>query len=294
MHMNTICGKIEVLWVILPLGVAWVLPGCQPSQSNEETEPEVVIAEVYDKKLTLADISPLLVDAISAEDSASQMRNYVESWVREELLLHEAEQNLPTDVNIDKLVQDYRASLLISNYENVLVNTLLDTVVTETELRAYYEHNKNQYQLEVPILRCHYVKLRKSVPEKNMFQKLWTSDLPDDKAALVIYCQKYASDYLLQDSTWFRQPEIERLLPFGALNGQDLSPGRTLKRLDSEYEYHLHLNQRYQAKEIAPLSYVAEQARRYILHKRKIELLEKIKADIYDREINGGNVKIQI
>jgi len=42
------------------------------------------------------------------------------------------------------------------------------------------------------------------------------------------------------------------------------------------------------------LSYVSEQARRYILHKRKIDLLEKIKADIYAREIDGVNVKIHI
>jgi len=272
------------------LGVAW---SCGP-HAEDEKETEVIIAEVYDQKLRLADIGPLLIDTFSSEDSASQVRNYVETWVRETLLLHEAEQNLPVDLNINKLVQDYRASLLISNYENVLINTLLDTVITEAELNAYYERNKNQYQLEAPILRCYYVKLLKSVPEKAVFQKLWRSELPDDKTALVLYCQKYASDYLLQDSIWYRQPEIERLLPPGAISRQNLFPGRVLRLTDREYEYHLHVIRRYLSREIAPLSYVGEQARRYILHKRKIELLEKIKADIYAREINGGNVKIHI
>jgi hypothetical protein len=278
----------------LLFGVLCITLACQTANTGNEEDTEVILAEVYDQKLKLTDITPLLINTTSAEDSASQVRNYVETWVREALLLHEAEQNLPVDVNVNKLVQDYRESLLISNYENVLVNTLLDTVVTESELRSYYEKNKNQYQLEAPILRCHYIKLRKSAPEKTLFQKLWQSELPDDQTALVIYCQKYASDYLLQDSTWYRQPEIERLLPLGVLAKQNLSPGRVLKFTDSEYEYHLRIMQRYQSREIAPLSYVGEQARRYILHKRKIELLEKIKADIYTREIDGGNVKIYI
>lgn len=271
-----------------------VIGGCQSPSSEPHKQPEVVLAEVFDQKLTLADVRPLLIDISTPEDSISQVRNHVETWVREALLLHEAERNVPQDVNIDKLVQDYRASLLISNYENVLIKTLLDTVVTESELRSYYERNKNQYQLEAPILRGHFVKLRKPVKERELFLRLWNSKRPDDMSALVLYCQSHASDYLLQDSIWYRQPELERFLPSGALSGQTLYPGKVLRLTDTEYEYHLRILQRYQAKEIAPLSYVSEQARRYILHKRKIELLEKIKADIYTREIDGVNVKIHI
>jgi hypothetical protein len=264
------------------------------ANSEDENEQDPVLAEVYGQRLKLSDIKPLLVEPVSPEDSISQVRNHVESWVREALLLHEAERNAPVDVNINKLVQDYRASLLISTYENTLVKTLLDTVITQAELKSYYEKNRNQYQLETPIVRCHYLKLKKPVQEAEVFQRLWRSKRPDDKTALVMYAQHQASDYLLQDSTWYRQSEIERLMPPGTMTGQNLYPGRALRLTDDEYEYHLRILQRILGREIAPLSYVNEQARRYILHKRKIDLLQKIKSDIYAREINSVNVKIYI
>lgn len=274
--------------------VCMMMINCRMAIDRDAQEPDVVLAEVYDQKLTLAQIRPLLIDVASPEDSIAQLRTQVETWVREALLLNEAERNVPVDVNIDKLVQDYRSSLLMSNYENVLVKSLLDTVVTEAELKTYYVQNKNQYQLEAPIIRCKFIKLAKPLKEKELFQKLWRSDRPDDKTALAVYCQKYASDYLLQDSTWYRQPEIERFLPPGVLTKQTLYPGRAMRFTDTDYEYHLSITQKIAATEIAPLSYVSEQARRYILHKRKIDLLEKIKADIYAREINGVNIKIHI
>jgi hypothetical protein len=253
-----------------------------------------MLAEVYDQKLMLSDVRPLLLDAASEEDSAAQVRNHVEAWVREALLLHEAERNVPVDVNINKLVQDYRASLLISLYENILSKSLLDTVVTEAELKAHYDRNRQQYQLDAPILRCHFIRLRKPVVQKEMFLRLWTSKRPDDLKSLFRYCQANATDYLLKDSTWYRLPDLERLLPERALTGQNLYSGKTLRFYDSESEYYVRIFQHIAAREPAPLSYVGEQARRFILHRRKIELIEKIKADIYTREIDGVHVKIHI
>lgn len=269
---------------------------CNRVSLHQDTGNDTLLAEVYTEKLMLSELLPLISHnhTTSPEDSAAQVRNFVESWVREELLLYEAARNLPADINIDKLIQDYRESLLLSNYENVLVKTLLDTVVTESELRTYYARNKEQYQLEDPILRCHYIKLPRAIPEREKFLRLWNTTLPDEAAELRNYAQTHAADYLLQDSSWYRLPDIERLLPPRVLYSYHLTPGRVSRFSDQQYEYHLRVIHFVTTRESAPLSYVREQAKRYILHKRKIELLEKIKADIYQREISGQNVKIHI
>ena len=282
--------------LILLAGISTLggLTGCKSSVTPDEGPDDVLLAEVYGQRLTLAEIQPLLSSGAEEEDSVSQVRNQVESWVREALLLHEAEKNVPVDVNINKLVRDYRASLLLSTYENVLVKTLLDTVVTEAELRSYYERNKDQYQLDVPILRIRYLRVKKPVPEPDAFKRAWGGDRPADLEALRTYCKRYATEYFLEDSTWFRQPDVERLVPPAALTGQNMYPGRTLRFSDNDYEYHLSIRQRIVSKEVAPLSYISEQAKRFILHKRKIDLLERIKGDIYEREIKGDQVKIHI
>jgi hypothetical protein len=48
----------------------------------------------------------------------------------------------------------------------------------------------------------------------------------------------------------------------------------------------------YQAQEVAPLSRIREQAARFILHQRELELLERIKKEIYDRDIQNDRVNI--
>lgn len=281
-------------YLLVSAGLAMVMLACDPVLPQHDAGDDKVLAEVYDQKLTLRQVRPLLIDADTDEDSVSQVRNQVETWVRETLLLHEAAQNIPNDVNINKLVQDYRSSLLISTYENVLAKTLLDTVVTDAELRSYYDRNKQQFRVDIPLLRCHYVRLDKTLENRDQFEKLWRSTRPADIDAMKLFCQNYATEYLLEDSTWYRMPDIERLLPPGALNSQSLSTDRPFRFSDNEYLYYLKVIQQIPVKDIAPLSYVSDQAKRFILHKRKIELLEKIKADIYEREIKGDNVKIHI
>lgn len=278
------------LWIILCISVG----GCGRVSLSAHTAQDTLLAEVYAQRLMLSEILPLLTPGNTADDSAAQVRNFVESWVRDVLLLNEAARNLPADVNIDKLVQNYRESLILSSYENVLVKTLLDTVVTESELRTYYTRNKEQYPLDATLLRCYYIKVKRPIPERETFQKAWGMTRPDDMASLRTYVQTHAADYLLQDSSWYRQPDIERLLPPGSLNASNVTAGRTLRFTDQEHEYHLRIVHAVTTRESAPLSYVREQVRRYILHKRKIDLLEKIKADIYQRELNGTNVKIHI
>ncbi len=265
---------------------------CRPGGDNIDDE-DTLLAEVYGRKLWLSDVLPLILNRDTPEDSIAQVRTYVEQWVREELLLNEAAKHVPVDVNINKLVDDYRASLVISNYENVLVHTLLDTVVTEAQLNAYYEKNKDQYQLEMPIVRCHFVRFTRPVPNADLFQRLWQSEMSEDFQRLALFCQAQADMYMLDDSTWYKLQDIENLLPPGVLSAQNIRPGRSLRFSDNEYEYFLRITNRMLSTEIAPLSYIREQAVRYIMHKRKLELLESIKNELYQREIDGGNVIIR-
>ena len=69
-------------------------------------------------------------------------------------LMYEAERNIPKDLNIDELVRDYRASLVRFNFEEQLIAEKLDSSVSEAETKAFYENNKDQFQLESTILKC--------------------------------------------------------------------------------------------------------------------------------------------
>lgn len=276
---------------IIPVLLLYLcLPGC--ATDDEPGDP--VLASVYNYTLHLSDAEDVIAGYESPQDSIAQLRHYVERWVRETLLLHEAERNLPKDVNLDALISDYRASLLVSNYEKTLIESRLDTIISDAELEAYYERNKEQYQLERPIVRCHFIKVKKPVMNRDQLRRWWDSEKPADLRRLIAYGNRHEGVFMLEDSTWYKVEEIENLMPPGTLSTQNMRRNRSLRFTDDQYEYYLRIHESVLSTEIAPLSYIREQASRYIMHKRKLELLEKIKADLYSTELESDQVKIHL
>ena len=272
--------------------MALVLLGC--SEKTESKEGSRLLARVHNKSLYLSELEGMFPQFATSEDSLLVIRAFTDRWVREAILLHEAEKNLPAGLNIDKLVRDYRASLVRSNYERVLVEQLLDSTVTQAELQAFYDQHKEQYQLETPIMRCHFLKVPLPVPDADRLRKLWGSKRAADTRQLKQYGEQYAKVALLDDSLWYSIDEVGRLLPKGTNTSENLNAKQEFTLQDGEFQYYFRLFDRKNRQDIAPLGYIQEQARKVILHVRKQQLLEDVKQDMYDQELRRNNIEIFI
>ncbi len=260
--------------------------------SDEQAGEADLLARVHNRTLHLSELEGMFPPDATHEDSTLIVQAYVNRWVRENILLHEAERNVPPDLNIDRLVRDYRATLVRANYERVLVAQLLDSIVSKQELTEFYEANKDQYQLETPIIRCYFIKVPVPTPQAERLRQLWNSGQVRDMAALRDYCKKYASVSLLNDSAWFSVNEIARQLPEGTLTPENVGAKREFTQKDDSNQYYFRLFEMKNRRDIAPLSYIEDQARKAILHRRKAELLEEVKEDMYQRELRRNNIEI--
>jgi hypothetical protein len=280
----------SVLFSILAgLIIALLATAC----SSGSPEPENrLLARVNNKTLYLADMDGMFPPEISAEDSALIIDAFTQRWIREAVLLDEAERNIPSDLNIDKLVRDYRASLIKHNYEKILVEELLDSTIVESELQEFYEKNKEQYQLETPIVRCYFIKVPLPVPRQNELRRLWNSKDPARLKDLVAYCSQYAVAHLLEDSTWYDVEDIAAELPPGTITVNNVDSKREFTQQDDKFQYYFRLFELKNRKDIAPLSYIEDQARKVILHKRKLELLEDTRETMLEREMRRNNIEI--
>jgi hypothetical protein len=269
----------------------WVL-GMACEDRNKEPEDRL-LAQVFNRQLHLSDLEGMFPEGANAEDSLLITQAFTNRWVREELLLYEAEKNVPKDLNIDKLVRDYRASLLRNNYEQVLVEQLLDSIVSKTELQAFYEDNKEQYELETPIMRCFFVKLKAPVKQQDSVIQFWTKPRKGNNLKkLKAYCKKYKATCELSDSTWFRIDQIAQAMPKGTITAENISSKREFRQTDGKYVYYFRLLELRNRKEIAPLGYIEGQARKFILHTRKIKLLELKREELYELALKKGNLKM--
>ncbi len=279
-------GKVTI-WIAILVSI---IGGCQLVKKDQPEDR--LLAKVHNKTLYLSELDGMFPDETTPEDSALIINAYVERWIREALLLHEAEKNIPSDLNIDKLVRDYRASLVRHTYEKIIVEQLLDSTVTADELVAFYEQHKEQYLLDGTIVRCHLVKVSVSAPEVEKVKTLWNNlSKKDSYFELSDYCNQFAQVHLLEDSTWYRIENIAAFFPKGMISVENVSRREVLQK-DNDYYYFLKILDVKNKNELAPLSFVKEEIRKTILRDRKIKLLEDKKEAMYELELQRNNITI--
>lgn len=251
---------------------------------------DMLLAKAYNKTLYLSELEGMIPEKTSPEDSAMIVNAYVEKWVRESLLMHEAEKNISSDLNIDVLVRDYRASLIRHSYEKHLVEKQLDSLIRPEELNEYYLQHKEQYRLNDMILRCYLIKIPLDAAEQSALQQYWKSEDLNDYKKMVDYCRSHANVYMLNDSLWYDLPDIIRHLP------KSFSTASISRRdhiaTDENHQYFFRVFETIPANEFPPMAYVENQVKKVILHRRKNELLDEKKEEVYERELSRSNAKI--
>lgn len=273
------------------IGALSSLLACQPPVEEKQEEGEA-LAKVYNQTLYLEDLEGMIPIGSTTEDSTLYLNSLVESWVREKLLLHEAELNIPSNVNIDQLVRDYRSTLILHNYEQQLIENELDSTITQAEIQAFYDQNKDQYQIKNPILRCKFLKVQNSAPNVDKVPLWWESSEEEDALLLVSYCDKNAEAYFLDENKWHDIEKIAKFMPNNMLTNYSVTVQKNYKHQDQDFLYLLKIYEVVSNNQPLPLGYIENRAKKVILHQRKIKLIEDRKENLYERSLKGENVKI--
>ncbi len=281
-------GK-KIVAIILTLFCSAMFWQCSKKEAGKKEDK--LLAKVYDRKLYLSELDGVVPEGTVSADSVLLVSAYIQRWLLEQLMMYEAERNIPKDLNIDELVRSYRASLVRFNFEEKLISEKLDSIVSPDELLAYYENNKDQFQLESTILKCLLLKLSPKAPQ-NEINKLWYSRNPADKTKLNAFAKQWASLALLDPEKWYTLQEVAPLLPKGTLTSDNAGSQREGTLSDGDFRYYYRVIDAVRGKTTAPFDYAKDQAQKIILHKRKQELLERWKADLYQKELRRENIKI--
>lgn len=265
------------------------LLGCKPQVEVIENDP--LLASVYTQSLYLSDIAPLIQTESTPEDSIQYTHAIIEKWVHEAILMREAERNIPADLDIQKMVNDYRSSLILLNYKQKLVHANLDTTITDEQLKEYYEQHKSQYKLDEPILSCVFLKVKKNAIQLEEIEKLWTNK----KYPEILDVAEEAFEFrLMEEGRWNTWKDIKALLPKQFWSYNELKSKDPKSKSSGEYKYFIKVMKFEDENKIPPLSYIKDQVQKVILHKRQTELLDQLEKDLYNKYANNNNVKINI
>jgi hypothetical protein len=286
---------------IIILGfLALFLPSCDlaslSSDKGDQSQGEVV-AKVRDKYLFKEDLANLVPKGASLSDSASITERYVKSWVKKQLLISEASNQLVIDeAALERKVLDYRYALMIYEFEKLYINEKLDRDVSEEEIKKYYKENNRNFELKQNIIKGLFVKLPKEAPKLKRFKKLLKPSDEEELEELRSYCYRFAASYSLEDTVWINFDDIVRNTPLMNIPNkvQFLKDKNNsfVEVSDDNYLYFLVIKEYKITDQISPLEFVRENIKDIIINKRKIQLTKKLEEEIYNRAAKNNDFEI--
>lgn len=267
------------------------LSSCQFFQKDNNK----LLVNVHDKELYFSEISDLIPAEISKEDSASFVQSWVDSWVKEQLLVHQAELNLTAEQqDIEQQLNGYRNSLLIYAYQQALVGQKMDTTIYDYEIKEYYQKHKQNFELKDHIVQMIYVKVQAEAPRLKQLKKWYISDRKNDRVLLEEYCNQFAEEFSLEDTTWVYLDELMNKVPIETNNPEQyLQTHKKIELSDSTGIYLVHIK-KYKIKDsVSPLELERKRIKNIILNKRKLAFLNKMESDLFQKALAKGKVKYE-
>jgi len=277
--------------LLLIAGILLLANGCSLFDSNKQEEP---LARVFEEYLYPSDLSVAITPGTSSQDSLVIAKRFVETWVKDQLMLSRAEQALSEEqMDFEKQIEQYRLSLLIFSYRQKLLQQKLDTLVTEEEIQTYYEENVNNFMLNQDVIKGTFIKIPLSAPRVDELRRWSWNSRPEDLEQMEKYCISYADKFSDFNDSWVYFNSIKVQLPMKISQpSRYLSYNKNIETRDSQFRYLLHVTDLVTEGEAAPLELVSEDIISIILNKRKMEFIQNLEQRVYNDGVNRNQFEI--
>ena len=266
---------------------------CSCSLVNKEAE-EQVLARVEDKSLFISDIEGIVPVNASADDSSLIINNYIQKWVKDNLILKKAELNLKeSQKDFQKQLEDYRSSLIVYSYEKELIKQRLDTLVLGHEIQDFYDNNNQNFELRNDIVKVIYLKINKKAPQLKKIRRLYKYKKDSDKDELKELAHQYAEKFHLNDDQWILFDELKNEVPIFVSEATGyLKNIKYIEVEDSLSIYFVHIENYKLKNDVSPLAFEAKNIKNIIINKRKLSLINKIRSELYEEAFINKNIEI--
>jgi hypothetical protein len=268
--------------------IAFALTSCSLFTDDEP------VAKVGDHVLTLNELSGYIPNYLDAKDSALWAEDYIKKWVQHELLLLKAEEKLSVQLkDVNKELEEYKNSLLIYRYKNILVKEKLDTIVSDSRISQYYNDHRESFILNRNIVKAIFIKIPVQVSNPDNIKDLCLSENKEKQERLTSYCMSYAKNYDRFNDQWVAADLVLKNLPEEIKDqNQFLERNRFFESTDMNYYYIVCVRDYRLSGQISPVEYVQNDIRSLILSKQKMEFLKQIEKDTYKEGIDKNKVKL--
>ncbi|MDR0543603.1 MAG: peptidyl-prolyl cis-trans isomerase [Dysgonamonadaceae bacterium] len=257
-----------------------------PSGKSKEA-----VIQVANRILTRSELDESLPPFLTPEDSILAAEHFMRVWINDQLLYDLAQKNIADKNAIDQLVENYRRSLIIYQYQEQLVNEKLANNISEQELRNYYEEHKDKFKLDKPLIKGLFLRVSMDAPDIDKTRSWCITPSPASISHLEKYSVQNAGRFDYFETQWVDFNELMQNWPTREPNlSEMLKKNAFFEQKDDKYYYFLNISECLLPGDDTPFQYAEPVVKELLINRKKIEFLRKTEDDLYNKALNNGQI----
>jgi len=269
-----------------------LLVSCKWNKSvTEYVYGKTPIVEIGTDVLYEEDIKQVLPLGLSDADSTLFAQQFIKNWAQDVLFYQNAIRNIPDTKDIDRLVENYRRSLIEHEYQRRLIEQKFSSEISDEDIEQFYNDNERLFVLDESLLKGLFLKISNKSHDLSDIRKLYTLQNDESFEEIEKYSIRNAARCEFFYDNWRTVAEIEVLLPAldKPLEAQ-LKNGGGLEFKDEEYIYLLNVSEYAPKGGIEPLDHARSRIRGLLINSNEVSYMRKIKEDLYDAAIEKNRI----
>ena len=273
------------------LSIIVVLLAISCNNHSNSKKPDVLV-KVGNKVLDRSVLDENIPGGLSKEDSIIAAEHFIRMWINENLLYNIALKNINDKETIDRLVENYRRSLLIYQYEEQLVNERLTKDIDEQALYDYYNLHKDKLKLDKPLVKGIFLKVPINAPQVDEIRTWYKSKAPGARENLQKYSLKNAANFDYFVDKWVDFNDVMNNFPKEQLTGNDQTAQRkVIEKQDSDYFYFLNITDCLFPGDNTPYEYARATIQEILINQRKMDFMKEVENELYKRALTRGEIQ---
>lgn len=249
------------------------------------------IVEIGQDVLYAEDIKQVLPLGLSDADSTLFAEQFIRNWAQDVLFYQNAIRNIPDTKDIDRLVENYRRSLIEHEYQRRLIEQKFSSEITDEEIEQFFNDNQRLFVLDESLIKGLFLKISNKSHDLSDIRKLYTRQDDESFEEIEKYSIRNAARCEFFYDNWRTVAELEVLLPVLEKPLESLlKENGSFEFKDEEYIYLLNVSEYAPKGGIEPLDHARSRIRGLLINSNEVSYMRKIKEDLYDAAIEKNRI----
>ena len=270
----------------------FLLSSCKWNKSvTDYVYGKTPIVEIGQDVLYAEDVKQVLPLGLSEADSMLFAEQFIRNWAQDVLFYQNAIRNIPDTKDIDRLVENYRRSLIEHEYQRRLIEQKFSSEITEEEIDQFFNDNQRLFVLDESLVKGLFLKISNKSHDLSDIRKLYTQQDDESYEEIEKYCIRNAARCEFFYDNWRTVAELEVLLPVMDKPLETLlKDNGSFEFKDEEYIYLLNVSEYAPKGGIEPLDHARSRIRGLLINSNEVSYMRKIKEDLYDAAIEKNRI----